>query len=79
MISVPTFYGGNFKNGTHEGTLGKLVYLPLLLHNLPDSVPFHNASSTEYNFSISEDNVADFGDKNSAFNHTLEISFGDRF
>jgi len=56
----------------------KLAYLRLLLHNLPDSVPFRNASSTVYNFSASEDDVADLGDENSAVNHALEISFGDR-
>jgi len=57
---------------------GKLAYLQLLLHNLPDSVPFCNASSTAYNFSVSKDDVTDLGDENSAINRVLEITFGDR-
>jgi hypothetical protein len=56
----------------------KLARLRLLLHNLPDSLLFRNANSTAYNFSANEDDVADFGDENSAINRTLEISFGDR-
>ena len=56
----------------------KLAHLQLLLHHLPDSVPFHDINSTMYNFSASEDDIADFGDVNSAINRTLEISFGNR-
>lgn len=58
--------------------LKKLAYLRLLLHRLPDSVPFCNADSTIYNFSVSEEDVADFGDENSAVNRVLEITFRDR-
>jgi hypothetical protein len=58
--------------------LEKLAYLQLLLHHLPDPAPSHDINSTTYNFSVSEEDIADFGDVNSAVNRTLEISFGDR-
>ena len=62
-----------------KGHLKKLAYLRLLLHHLPDSVPFCDKGLMSYNFSASEEDIADFGDKNSAVNHALEISFGDCF
>ena len=55
----------------------KLTYLQVLLDHLPDSIPFCDIKSTVYNFSVTEDDVIDFGDENSAINHILEISFGE--
>ena len=44
----------------------KLDYLRLALHHTPGSMPFHDKSSTVYDFPVSEDDVTDLGDKNSA-------------
>ena len=56
----------------------RLTRLQLLLENLPDSIPFHGLQSTHYSFSISNDEVEDYGDKTSAINHRLEVEFGSR-
>ena len=56
----------------------KLESLQHMLYHLPDSVPFHGTTSTQYDFSVGEDDIVDFGDINSATNRALEISFGNR-
>jgi hypothetical protein len=56
----------------------KLAYLQRLLENLPDSVPYCDAQSTGYCFSVSVDNIEEYGDENSATNHMLEVVFGPR-
>ena len=56
----------------------QLARLQHLLENLPDSPPYHDAQSTGYHFSISDDDIEEYGDENSAINHMLEVTFGPR-
>jgi len=55
-----------------------LAYLQQLLVNLPESTPYRSTQSTDYNFSVSGEEVEEYGDKTSATNHRLEINFGPR-
>ena len=56
----------------------QLSYLQHLLENLPNSVPFCDLQSTQFSFSVSRDEIEDFGDQTSAINHRLEVVFGSR-
>jgi len=51
--------------------LNKLTYLRLLLRRLANLVPFCNACSTIYNFSVRKEDITDLGDGNSAVNRVL--------
>jgi len=56
----------------------QLAHLRHLLENLPDTVLYHDAQSTGYCFSVSDDDIEEYGDENSAINHMLEVTFGPR-
>jgi hypothetical protein len=56
----------------------QLTYLQQLLDNLPESIPYRDIQSTNYNFSVSINEIKEYGDKTSATNHRLEINFGSR-
>ena len=53
-----------------------LTRLECLLENLPVSTLYCDTRSTSYNFSVSNDDVEKYGNKNSAINHMLEVTFG---
>ena len=55
----------------------QLGYLQQLLHNLPESTgPYHDIQSTNYHFSVSDEEIEEYGDETSATNRRLEINFG---
>ena len=56
----------------------QLAHLQHLLENLPDSIPHHDLTSSQYSFIISDDEVETYGDETSATNHRLEVTFGSR-
>ena len=57
----------------------RLGYLQQLLHNLPESTgPYHDIRSTNYHFSVSDEEIEEYGDETSATNRRLEINFGPR-
>ena len=56
----------------------QLLDLQHLLENLPDSIPYCDINSTCYSFSISSDEIEEYGDETSAINHRLEVNFGSR-
>ncbi|KAF9784293.1 hypothetical protein BJ322DRAFT_1064017 [Thelephora terrestris] len=59
-------------------TKKQLARLQHLLENLPNSIPFHDLKSTHYSFSVSGEEIEDYGDETSAINRRLEIVFGSR-
>jgi len=56
----------------------QLAHLQSLLENLPELLPYHDLGSTQYSFSVSNDDIKEYGDEASATNHQLEIVFGSR-
>ena len=42
----------------------QLTHLQCLLEHLPDSVPHHNTQSATYCFSVCDDDIEEYGDKN---------------
>ena len=56
----------------------QLARLRRLLENLPSLAPYHDTQSTSYCFSVSDEDIKEYGDENSAINHMLEVTFGPR-
>ena len=46
-----------------------LACLQNLLENLPESIPRHDLKSSHYSFSVAAEEVEEYGDEASAFNH----------
>jgi len=56
-----------------------LSRLQHLLENLPGSLPYRDLEATQYSFSISGEEIGEYGDETSATNRRLEVVFGPRY
>ena len=59
-------------------SLERLTYLKQLLVDLPELTPYNHVQSTNYDFSVSGEEIEEYGDETSAINHRLEVNFGPR-